>query len=73
MNKLMFFSGLTLIGAELLIGLVYGLTLISWNWLTADFVMKAIGLSIFGILNIAGIVFLFVGAFSDNNQKGGKS
>lgn len=62
MNKRMFFSGLFMVGSELALIMLYLFSTIDWSWLTSDLIIKAIALSVFALLNIAGFIFMIVGA-----------
>jgi len=56
MNKPLFWTGIGLQGIHLIAFMIFGLTLISWNW----FVVLAIGYLIF---NFATLTMIFMGAF----------
>ena len=62
MNKPIFFSGLGLIGAELISVVIYLLSTISYAWMTWDLVVKVIIFSMLGIMNITAVIFMIVGA-----------
>ena len=51
-----------MVGSELALIMLYLFSTIDWSWLTSDLIIKAIALSVFALLNIAGFIFMIVGA-----------
>ena len=63
MNKLTFFTGLLMIGMEVL-G-VLGFLLVQTVELTPEFITKSLALGILVLLNIIGVILMILGAIKD--------
>lgn len=63
MNKLTFFTGLGMIGMEVL-G-VLGFLLVQTVELTPEFITKSLALGILVLFNIIGVILMILGAIKD--------
>ena len=69
MNKQLFFVGLGIQIFQIIILGIFLLTQLDYSWLTADFITKAIGLSILVLLNIFSIILMLVGVFQNSEKE----
>ena len=71
MNKTMFWSGFSIMAVEALAVVVYLMTTLSYSWLKGINVTAVIGFTVVGMLNIAAVALMIIGAFSkgESNDK----
>lgn len=69
MKKGLFYTGILIIGLELLFVALFALSTLDWSWLTLKTALWIGGGLFFTAINIMAIIFIVVGAVSENMGK----